>query len=233
MSDTRTAEGAENPAPVDQKSAATSGTTPAPAGKETPKADEELDDDGDWIANSSLSDNQKKFMRRALTQNKNRADELKKIKAKLTEKEKAEAEAQRKIDEEQGNWKKIAEENAAALAAKDEKILRAEVRALAIKEGIIDPKIIDRFPLDGVSMDKEGEIVGVEKFVKDLKKNSAYLFGSPEQKSPEGTTTTTPAPTPSSNPKSKSALEMTDEEYRKAKAEWLSGEKTVGKSDKK
>ena len=177
------------------------------------KHDSEPDEEGDWLSESGLTANQQKFIRKLMTEKKNKAEALKLAQEKVSDYEKKQAEEQRKRDEEQGNWKKIAEETAEKLKAKDLRIMRESVRNHAIKEGIVDPDLIDLLPLDGVSLDDAGEVIGADKFVAKFKKDKAYLFGELKSKEPEGTTTTKATPAPNTTATPKDCLSMDDNEF--------------------
>ena len=178
-------------------------------------ASEELDEEGDWISKTPLDENQKKFIRRVITQNKNKKAALDEATKKLSTYETAKEAEERKRDEEQGNWKKIAADVEAKLKAKDERLMRAEVRNHAIKDGMIDPSLIDILPLDGVSMNEAGDVLGADKLIGKYKKEKAYLFGKVE-KDPEGTTTTKTMPAPNISATPKDALKMDDIEWKAA-----------------
>ena len=189
MADTTTAD----PAATTEGAPPASGadTTPSPApgqSKETkPSSDagtknNQADDfeSDDWIDSSNLSDSQKAHIRKTRSQAAKRKEELAEAKAKLSEYEKEKKEAQRKADEEAGNYKKIAEEAAAELKAKDQRIIRAEVKTAAVKEGIVDPAILDELSLGDVSISDDGEVIGVDRWISNLKTSKPYLFPKPK-----------------------------------------------------
>lgn len=201
---------------------------PPTEGKDKPvvpvvdKADNDNEDD-DHEEGDKWTDAQRKHVDKILAEKKKMKAELSEAKAKLTEKERVEAEAARKADIEKGNWEKIAKETQAKLDAKDAKILRGEVKMLAVKAGLLDPSLLDELTLSGVSVDDQGNILGAEEFIKKQKKDRPYLFGQAPSTIPEGTTTPTKTPTPNAAAKSKDALEMNAAEFAAAKAAWLKG----------
>lgn len=200
---------ATNDKPASTGAGAPAATTKAPASEDDLEA-------GEWLNGTNLDESQKKYLRRVMSENKNRREKLKEVESKLTEKEKKEAEDQRKKDEETGNWKKIADETEAKLKAKDERIKRAEVRAAAVKAGIIDPSDIDLLPLDGVEISDAGDVSGVDKFVSKWKKDKPHMFGAEKKgdEDPEGTTTPAAAPPANGQQTTKDALKMTDKEFK-------------------
>lgn len=95
----------------------------------------------------------------------------------------------------------------AATTAANERILRAELKASALKAGMVDLDGLKLADLSKVKLNEEGEVEGADTLMDDLKKAKPYLFGS--------TTTTssdTKAPARKDNALKK-ATEMTKEEY--------------------
>lgn len=207
--------------------------------KEEPKAaattknnesdNDELDEDGDWLDKSGLKDNQKNHIRKLMSQNKSKKakldeinEKLEQANTKLADYEKEKTEAQRKQDMEQGNWKKLAEEAEIKLKNKDEKLMRAEVRNHAIKEGMIDPSLIDLLPIDGVTLNEAGDVIGADKFIAKYKKEKSYLFGEvkTDDKEPKGTTSGKTTPPPNTTVTPKNAMDMTPEQFAARIAEF-------------
>lgn len=200
------------------------------AGKNT-----EVDlDNPEWLDEvQGLDAGQKKWLKKTITQNRERKEKLDEAKQKLSEKESAEREAQRQRDIEQGNYKKVAEDSEKTVASMKERLMRAEVRAYAIKEGIVDPTIVDLLPLEGVSINDSLEVVGAEKAIGKYKREKPYLFGGKQdqgtqtttQTDPQGTTSTRTTPAQSGKPAPKDALKMTDEEFQRSMNELLANER--------
>lgn len=139
----------------------------------------------------------------------------------LKEKEDAELEKKKK----NGEWEKIATEKEAALQKANERAMRAEMRAYAQKEGILDLSDINNVALDGVSMDETtGEIHGAEKVIADLKKAKPHWFKGAEEQKPQSTTSkvSEPAPGKSAPPDYTS---MSSEDFAKAEKEYLASVK--------
>jgi hypothetical protein len=106
---------------------------------------------------------------------------------------------------------------AAANSAADQRVIRAELKAAALKAGMVDLDGLKLADLSGVKLNAEtGEVEGAEALMEALKKSKPYLFGA------TGTSTPGNPPQPK-NPEAKKATEMNDEEYQQAKAALLRG----------
>ena len=79
---------------------------------------------------------------------------------------------------------------AAAQTAADQRIIRAELKAEALKAGMVDLDGLKLADLSKVKLNDAGEVEGADALMTELKKSKPYLFGTP------GTTsnTTTNAP---------------------------------------
>ena len=98
---------------------------------------------------------------------------------------------------------------ASAKADADARIIRAELKAAAMKSGMLDADGLKLADLTKVSLKDDGTIDGVEEMLSDLKKSKPYLFG--QSTSHHG------SPPPAAPPAAKRATEMTAEEYAAAK----------------
>jgi hypothetical protein len=96
----------------------------------------------------------------------------------------------------------VAEANSKA----EQRIIRAELKALAIKAGIVDLDGLKLVDLASVKLNEQGEVEGADALIEGLKKAKPYLFGTPGSSS----TATPPGKDP---PAAKKATEMTKEEY--------------------
>lgn len=99
----------------------------------------------------------------------------------------------------------------AAQKTADERIIRAELKASALKAGMVDLDGLKLADLSSVKLDDKGEVVGADALMDELKKSKPYLFGAP---STTGSTTTPPKP---SDNAPKKATEMTSAEYKEAR----------------
>jgi hypothetical protein len=101
----------------------------------------------------------------------------------------------------------------------DARIIRAELKAAALKAGMIDLDGLKLADLSKVALKDDGTLDGADALMDGLKKDKPYLFGQPAT-----TTHTGKAPDPNP-PTPKKASEMTAEEYSAAKAAALKGNK--------
>lgn len=112
--------------------------------------------------------------------------------------DKAEAEAKTKIE--------------TASKAAEQRIIRAELKAAALKAGMVDLDGLKLADLESIKLNDEGEVEGADALMAELKEKKPYLFQS-------GTTTSSTTQTPpKSEQKAKSAMELTPEEYQAQKA---------------
>lgn len=133
-------------------------------------------------------------------------------------KAKADTEAAEKRATDAAAAEKAAKDAAtAAKTAADDRILRAELKAVAIKAGMVDVDGLKLADLTKVKLNDKGEVEGGEALIEDLKKNKPYLFGQ------DGTNTSAAggSPKPADAGAGKKATEMTKEEYDKAKGDLL------------
>lgn len=105
------------------------------------------------------------------------------------------------------------EKVSAAEKAANDRIIRAELKAEAIKAGMIDLDGLKLADLSKVTLDDKGDVVGAEDMLKALKEAKPYLFGATNSSNPNG------APPPKPN-ETKKASEMTEEEYAVARRQF-------------
>lgn len=110
--------------------------------------------------------------------------------------------------------KEAEEKVSAATKAGNDRIIRAELKAVALKAGLVDLDGLKLADLSKVTLDDKGEVQGADALLEQLKKDKPYLFGA------ASTSTGKPAPKPGDQQK-KSAKDMTPEEYAAAEAEFL------------
>lgn len=128
-----------------------------------------------------------------------RAQESEKKAAEADERaKKAEADAKAKID--------------AAAKESQVRVIRAEVKAIAIKAGIVDIDGLKLADLSGVTLDDAGDVKGADEAIAALQKSKPYLFAK--------TTASTQQPPATKTPAKKSAVDMTDAEYREARRKY-------------
>lgn len=106
-----------------------------------------------------------------------------------------------------------------AKADADSRIIRAELKAAALKAGMIDLDGLKLADLSKVALKDDGTLEGADALMEGLKKDKPYLFGQPA-------TTSHPGKAPDPNPPTpKKATEMSADEYAAAKAAALKGGK--------
>lgn len=129
------------------------------------------------------------------------------LKYQESEKKAIEAEERAKKAQEEAEGK-VSEAHTAA----EKRIIRAELKAEAIKAGIVDIDGLSLADLSEVKLNDKGEIEGGSEAIAKLKEAKPYLFAEPTTSS--SSTRTAPKP---GDTKPKSATEMTPEEYAAAK----------------
>lgn len=144
----------------------------------------------------------KDYVRELRAENKGWRLKAQEAETKAREREEAAAKSKEAADA------KIAEREKTA----EQRIIRAELKALAVKAGIVDLDGLKLVELDKVKLDDKGEVEGADALIEGLKKAKPYLFTAP------GSSSTQPPPGHSEN-KPKSAMEMDDAEYQKARAD--------------
>lgn len=120
----------------------------------------------------------------------------------------AEEAANKKIQESE---LKISEATTAANA----RIIRSELKAFAIEAGMIDLDVLKLVDLSGVKLLDDGEVDGAKELIEKLKESKPHFF-----KEYKSTTHPGEQPKPKET-KTKSAVEMSPEEYQKHKAKLL------------
>lgn len=58
----------------------------------------------------------------------------------------------------------------------EKRLINAELQQIAVKEGLIDIDAFKMVDLSTVKLSEEGEVVGLDQVIKDLKTNKPYLF---------------------------------------------------------
>jgi hypothetical protein len=89
-------------------------------------------------------------------------------------------------------------------------LVRAELKAEAIRAGMVDLDGLKLVDASRVTLSALGEVEGVPELMTQLKKNKPWLFSAMSLSS-------TAMPPPAQVPRQKMATEMTDAEYRAAR----------------
>ena len=122
------------------------------------------------------------------------------------------SDAEKKAAEIEAAAKKVEEESAAKIAAAEkaaqDRIIRAELKAAALKAGMIDLDGLKLADLSTIKLTDSGEIDGADALMESLKKSKPYLFGAT-------TTTSTSRQAPSSKDKDGKFSDLNPEEQRK------------------
>ena len=108
-----------------------------------------------------------------------------------------------------------AERALAALQADTEaRLVRAELKAEAVRAGIVDLDGLKLLDLSAARLNDKGEVEGAATLLATLKREKPWLFAPHSSSS-------TAAPPPAAPAKTKMATEMSDAEYRAARAALL------------
>jgi hypothetical protein len=110
--------------------------------------------------------------------------------------------------------KEADERVAAATKASNDRIIRAELKASALKAGMVDLDGLKLADLTKVTLDDKGEVQGADALMDELKKSKPYLFGAASSSNGK------PAPKPG-DPTPKHVRDMTDAEFAAAEAALL------------
>ena len=94
------------------------------------------------------------------------------------------------------------------------KLIRAELKAEAIRSGIIDLDGLKLLEISSARLDEKGEVENAAELVAQLRRAKPWLFNAVSSSSAASAPLAQP-------PRQKLATEMTDEEYRSARAALL------------
>lgn len=98
----------------------------------------------------------------------------------------------------------------------DARVIRAELKAEAVRAGMIDLDGLKLVDAASLRLNEKGEVDGATQLMTQMKRSKPWLFGTASTSS----AAVAPAAQP---PRQKRATEMTDEEYREARAALLRG----------
>jgi hypothetical protein len=94
------------------------------------------------------------------------------------------------------------------------RVIRAELRAEAVRQGMVDLDGLKLVDLKDVTLDEDGEVKGAATLMREFKRAKPWLFGA-------ASTSSTATPPPPQPPKQKLAKEMEYAEWQRARAELL------------
>ena len=105
-----------------------------------------------------------------------------------------------------------------AKAEADRRVIRAELKAHAIRAGIIDPDALKLLDISAVRLGDGGEVEGADELLEKFKEAKPHFFAAAPTP-PTSSTTSSTARTPPAKPASgKKASEMTNQEFAAAMA---------------
>ncbi len=96
----------------------------------------------------------------------------------------------------------------------ESRLMRAELKAEAIRAGMVDLDGLKLLDQSAIKLTPSGDIDGIGPLMAQLKRDKPWLFVGASSSSPT-------SPPPAQPPRQKRATEMTDAEYRAARAELL------------
>jgi hypothetical protein len=96
------------------------------------------------------------------------------------------------------------------------RLVRSELKAEAMRAGMIDLDGLRLIDVPALKLNERGEVVGAAALMQELRKTKPWLFGTVPQSSSNPS-----SPPPALPPKQKAAMDMTDAEYRIARAALL------------
>ena len=97
------------------------------------------------------------------------------------------------------------------------RIVRAELKAEAIKAGLVDPEALKLLDTSAIRLNQDGEVESASALIANFKRAKPYLFGDP----PAASTSSPAAVPPAHPPRQRLATQMSEEEWRAARAELL------------
>ncbi len=97
--------------------------------------------------------------------------------------------------------------------ATEARLILAELKAESLKAGMIDLDGLKLIDLSGAKLNEQGQFEGAAEMMAELRRAKPWLFG---RSSSSGA-----VPPPAQPPRQRLATEMTDEEYRTARAALL------------
>jgi len=96
----------------------------------------------------------------------------------------------------------------------ENRLIRAELKAEAVRAGILDLDGLKLVDTSGVKLNETGDVEGAPQIIAQLRQAKPWLFGSASSSS-------IAAPPPAQPPRQKRATDMTEAEWRAARADIL------------
>jgi hypothetical protein len=95
------------------------------------------------------------------------------------------------------------------------RLIRAELKTEAVRAGMVDLDGLKLIDITSLKLDDEGNLAGAAEVMRQMRRAKPWLFGG------GASTSSTSAAPPTTPPRPKLATEMTDDEWRAARAELL------------
>lgn len=110
----------------------------------------------------------------------------------------------------------VAERVAALEARLRQRLMRADLKAHAVRAGMVDLDGLKLVDTSSLTLNDQDEVDGAETLMASLRRAKPWLFGAAHH----STSSAAPAP-PAQPPRARLATEMTDAEWQASKAELL------------
>jgi len=91
----------------------------------------------------------------------------------------------------------------------NKRLIRSELKAAVLKAGIVDMDAVKMFDISSLEVNEDGDVVGIDDLIDEMREAKDYLFN----KEAKDTTSNKKTPGDATSPKSKSALDMSDDEF--------------------
>ncbi len=139
-------------------------------------------------------------------------------------------EQDRKAQEEKGQYKELYEKekqkSASEVNTMKQRLVKAELRARAVYEGISDPDLVELISTKDLDIDAAGDVVGLEDAIAKFKENKPHFFKKGDEGSSSGTKAAATGSTkgePPANPSIQpdNVRSLSKEDYANRKKEML------------
>lgn len=146
------------------------------------------------------------------------------------ERERADLEKEKRFEElaakERERAEKLVQDHQRQLEAFNARLIRTELKAKAIAAGILDPDDVKAMDLDGVEVDDEGEVIGVDDVIAAYREKKPHWFRATETDEPNTEAKPKPkAPAPVAPSKRETPTidwaSLSPEEYKKQRERLL------------
>lgn len=145
--------------------------------KEDPKKVDVKQSDESDLEEEKVPENYRKYAARLKTQLEKAKEELSSTKSELETKRALEEEAKAEQLKQKGEFEKLYNNEKAEKESLVKRVVMAELKAHATKEGIIDPDVVSLVDISKITVSKDFEVSGVEAAVKAFKSAKPNLFG--------------------------------------------------------